>query len=146
VICRKLIGQPYTAPDPPPLVKAHVHPSLPFEVTSVDFTSALYVRSNGGECKVYICLFTCVVSRAVHLEIVTDLTTECFPLAFRRFSGRRSLPCLVISDNASTFLPVAEEMTALFSSPSLLARSGVEWKFIPKRAPGLGGSGKGSLA
>ena len=142
VICRKLAGQPYTAPDPPPLVKARVHPSLPFEVTGVDFTGALYVRSNGGECKVYICLFTCAVSRAVHLEIVTDLTTESFLLAFRRFSGRRSLPRLVLSDNASTFLSAAEELTALFSSPSLmntLARSGVEWKFIPKRAPWFGG-------
>ena len=56
---------------------------MPFEVTGIDFTGALYVRGNPGETKVYICLFTCAVSRAVHLEIVTDLTVECFLQAFR---------------------------------------------------------------
>ena len=140
--CRKLAGRPYTAPDPPPLVKARVQQSLSFEVTGIDFTGALYVRGNGGETKVYICLFTCAVSRAVHLEIVTDLTVECFLQAFRRFSARRSLPRLVLSDNASTFLSAAEELKSLFSSPSLtnaLAKTGVEWRFIPKRAPWFGG-------
>ena len=71
--CRKLAGQPYTASDPPPLMKVHIQQSLPFEVTGIDFTGALYVRDNRGESKVYICLFTCTVSRAVHLEVVTDL-------------------------------------------------------------------------
>jgi len=44
VVCRKLAGRPYTAPDPPPLVKARVQQSLPFEVTGADFTGALFVR------------------------------------------------------------------------------------------------------
>jgi len=142
VTCRRLAGRPYTAPDPPPLVAARVKQSMPFEVTGIDFTGALYVRGNDRETKVYICLFTCAVSRAVHLEIVTDLTVECFLQAFRRFSSRRSLPRLVLSDNGSTFLSAAEELKALFSSPSLthaLAKKGVEWKFIPKRAPWFGG-------
>jgi len=56
--CRKLAGRLYTAPDPPPLVKARVQQSMPFEVTGIDFTGALYVRGNPGETKVYICLFT----------------------------------------------------------------------------------------
>jgi len=65
----------------------------PFEVTGVDFTGALYVCSSDGEQKVYICLFTCAVSRAAHLEIVNDLILECFLQAFiRRFTSRRSLP------------------------------------------------------
>ena len=69
VTCRKLAGRPYTVPDPPPLVKARVQQSMPFEVTGVDFTGALFVRSE-VERKVYVCLFTCAVTRAVHLEIV----------------------------------------------------------------------------
>ena len=100
------------------------------------------MKGNPGETKVYICLFTCAVSRAVHLEIVTDLTVECFLQAFRRFSSRRSLPRLVLSDNGSKFLSAAEELKALFSSPlvtSTLAKTGVERKFIPKRAPWYGG-------
>ena len=74
VVCRKTTGKPYTIPDPPPLVKSRVSPTDPFAVTGVDFTSALYARTSEGECKVYICLFTCAVSRAIHLEIVSDLS------------------------------------------------------------------------
>ena len=114
----------------------------PFQVTGVDFTGALYVRTPNGECKVYICLFTCAVSRAIHLEIVTDLTVESFLYAFRRFAGRRSVPQLLLSDNGSTFLAAAEELKTLFQSVELseaLAQKGTEWRFIPKRAPWFGG-------
>ena len=140
--CKKTSGQPYMTPDPPPLVKSRVSQSGPCTVTGVDFTGALYIRTSEGERKVYLCLFTCAVCRAVHLEIVTDLTVECFLQAFRRFAGRRSLPKLLLSDNASTFLAAAEELKQLFSSDALLeslAHKGVEWKFIPKRAPWFGG-------
>jgi len=142
VVCKKSHGQPYTIPDPPPLVKSRVSHSDPFTITGVDFTGALFVRTAEGERKVYLCLFTCAVCRAVHLEIVTDLTAECFLQAFRRFAARRSLPKLLISDNGSTFLAAAEELTRLFSSDEIaesLAYKGVEWKFIPKRAPWFGG-------
>ena len=57
-------------------------------MTGVDFTEALYVREKGGESKAYIYLFTCAVTRAVHLEIITNLTVEEFLQAFRRFSNR----------------------------------------------------------
>ena len=92
---------------------------MPFEVTGIDFTGTLYVRGKEGESKVYIYLFTCAVSGAVHLEVVTDLTVECFLQAFRRFSSRRPLPRLVLSDNGSTFLSAAGELKTLFSSSLL---------------------------
>ena len=136
VTCRKLTGWPYTAPDSSPLVKAYVQQSMPFEVTGV-----LFVRGE-PECKVYICLFTCTVTRAVHLEMVTDLTVERFLQAFRCFSSRKSLPCLVLLGNGSNFLSAADELKALFSSTSLtsaLSKSGTEWRFIPKWAPWFGG-------
>ena len=142
VICQKAVGRPYQAPDPPPLIKARLQEMLPFEVTGVDFTGALYVRDSGREVKVYVCLFTCAVTRAVHLEIVTDLSTETFLQAFRRFSSRKSLPRTMISDNASTYLAAADELKELFTSPLLsdaLSRKGVQWQFIPKRAPWYGG-------
>lgn len=53
----------------------------PFTVTGADFTGALYVKER-EETKVYICLFTYAVTRAVHLEVVGDLTVETFLLAF----------------------------------------------------------------
>ena len=136
------MGKSYKAPDPPPLIKDRIQETEPFNVTGVDFTGALYVREKGGESKAYICLFTCAVTRAVHLEIVTDLTVEEFLQAFRRFSSRKSLPRLMISDNASTYLAAAKELNDLFHSPSLsnaLSKKGVTWRFIPKRAPWYGG-------
>ena len=98
---------------------------------------------NGDENKVYICLFTCAVSRALHLEIVTDLTVETFLQAFRRFSSHKSLPKILISDNASTYMAAAAELLKLFNSPLLtetLTRKGVVWKFIPKRSGGFRGA------
>ena len=60
------------------------------------------------------------VTRAVHLEVVTDLSTENFLQAFRRFSSRKFLPVIMISDNESTFLAAADELKELFTSKSLL--------------------------
>jgi len=136
------MGKPYGTPDLPPLPKVRVGEGRPFAVTGVDFTGALYVKEASGEQKVYICLFTCASTRAIHLEIVNDLSTESFMLAFRRFAGRRSLPCVMLSDNASTYLAAAEELKILFESVDIkeaLGRQGVDWQFIPKRAPWYGG-------
>ena len=69
--------------------------------------------------KVYVCLFTCAVTRAVHLELVTDLSVETFLLAVRRFSGRRSTPKTMISDNASTYMAAADQLKQLFNSTLL---------------------------
>ena len=95
VIRKRVLGRPYSVPDAPPLPKSQTLCSKPFSVTGVDFTGALFVRSSGGERgeqKVYICLFTCVNTRAIHLEVVTDLSEENFIQAFRRFVSRKSLP------------------------------------------------------
>ena len=138
VTCNKLSGRPYSPPDPPPLPKVHVEESKPFTVTGVDFTGALHVKDADGERKVYTCLFTCACTRAVHLEIVSDLSVETFLLAFRRFASCKSSPRQMISDNASTYLAVAEELQKLFESDTLkeaLAHQNVTWHFIPKESP-----------
>ena len=137
-ICKRHSGKPYPLPTPPPLPAMRMRDVAPFTVTGVDFTGALYVQMNGAERKVYICLFTCATTRALHLEIVADLSTETFLLAFRRFVSRKSLPRIIVSDNGSTYLSAAEELKELLSSRNLiesLNRQGVIWKFIPKRAP-----------
>lgn len=137
------MGKPYVAPESPPLPKVRVTESPPFTITGVDFTGALYVKgSTNEETKVYICLFTCAVTRAVHLEVVSDLTVDTFLLAFRRFVGRKSLPKQMISDNASTYLSAAEELRKMFESDTLkeaLESQNISWTFIPKRAPWYGG-------
>ena len=68
VICQKIVGKPYTAPDPPPLIKARARETDPFDVTGVDFTGALYIREKGRESKAYLCVFVylcCNKSRAL---------------------------------------------------------------------------------
>ena len=114
----------------------------PFSITGVDFTGALYVKQNSEEIKVYLCLFTCATTRAVHLEVVTYLSTGTFLLAFRRFDSRRSLPVVMMLHNASTYISPAEELTRLFTSEELstvLGRESTKWNFISKKVPWFGG-------
>lgn len=119
VTCHKIIGRPYAAPDPPPLPQLRTQDVHPFTFTGVDFTGALYVQQGKEEVKVYLCLFTCATTRAVHLEIVQDLTADTFLMAFRKFVGRRLLPKIMISDNGSTYLSAAEELHSLMESPTV---------------------------
>ena len=142
VTCRKVNGKPYKAPDPPPPPTIRLVDSHPFTVTGVDFAGALYVKTPTAQEKVYMCLFTSANTRAVHLEVVTDLTVPTFVAAFRRFASRKSLPKVVISDNASTYQSAAEELAQLLNSSELksqLGSRGIERKFVPKRAPWYGG-------
>ena len=141
-ICKRHGGRPYPLPDSPPLPEMRMRDVAPFTVTGIDFTGALYVQLNGVESKVYICLFTCATTRGVHLEIVTDLTTDTFLLDLRRLASRKSLPRIIVSDNGSTYLSATEELRELLSSRRLaesLGKRGIVWKFIPKRAPWHGG-------
>ena len=143
VICRKVNGKQYSTPDAPPLPKIRLQEAPPFTVTGVDYTGALLVRDGDGTLrKSYICLFTCATSRAVHLEVVPNLTEHSFIQAFRRFVSRKSLPRILVSDNATTFTAGSEEIRRLCSSEIVkeaLSTHGVEWQFIPKRAPWYGG-------
>ena len=142
VTCKRVCGKPYSTPDPPPLPKSRTQLAPPFTVTGVDFTGALYVRTKSGEEKAYICLFTCANTRAIHLEVVSDLSEESFLQAFRRFVSRRSLPEMMILDNASTYLSAASEIEQLVKSTTVqdtLRYRGTTWQFIPKRAPWYGG-------
>ena len=68
------------------------------------------MQEHNQESKVHICLFTCATSRAIHLEVVNDLTVDIFLLSFRRFVSRRSLPSIMVSNNASTYQSTAEEL------------------------------------
>ena len=142
VVCKRVMGKPYRSPIPAPLQASRITLTRPFSVCGVDFTGCLYVKAPRSENKVYVCLFTCAVTRAIHLELVKDLSVHSFLLAFRRFAGRRSLPEKMISDNATTFLAAASDIKQLLESPtvkSYMVNHRVDWLFIPKRAPWFGG-------
>ncbi|XP_037050902.1 uncharacterized protein LOC119084808 isoform X2 [Bradysia coprophila] len=95
----------------------------------------------------YIALFICFATKAVHLEVVSDQTTEAFLAAFDRFISRRGTPERCHSDNSKTFIG-AKNVLAVESEQSMLdynqvinhaADKGINWSFIPPRAPHFGG-------
>ena len=85
VTCRKSQGKAYRPPLAPPLPGFRVKQARPFSSTGVDFAGPLYVRDtvNSTSKKVWMCLYTCCVTRAVHLDIVPDMTTQAFIRCFK---------------------------------------------------------------
>ena len=101
-ICRRYEARPVHYPGPPNLPQERVTLTRPFEVTGVDYTGAMTITGEADvPKKVYICLFTCASTRAVHLEVAEDLSSETFLQLFRTFAARRSCPRIIISDNAT---------------------------------------------
>jgi len=68
---------------------------------------------------VYVLLFTCCSTRAIHLELATDMSAETFIRCLRRLTARRGVPETIVSDNAKTFKSVAEVLSKVFSYPSV---------------------------
>ena len=67
----------------------------------------------------HLTLYTCYSTRAVHLDLVRDMTTQTFLRSFRRFTARRGTPTRMISDNAKTFKSVAASITKILESPEV---------------------------
>ncbi|GBN43931.1 hypothetical protein AVEN_254610-1 [Araneus ventricosus] len=84
---------------------------------------------------------------AVHIEIVSDLTSEAFIATLKRFFGRRGKCAKLYSDNGKTFVGANQEIKGLLklvkepdeTLSGFLSAEGIEWKFIPPRAPSFGG-------
>ena len=146
VICKKLEGKPFRTPKTPHLPAARVGDAPPFAHTGIDFAGLLCTASNSDKktesSKVYVCLYTCASSRAVHLELVPGLSVPTFLQSFRRFVARRGLTVKLISDNAKTFKSSAGEVAKIARSSEVqtqLANKGVSWDFIVERPPWHGG-------
>ena len=93
----------------------------------------------------YIALFTCTTTRAIiHLELATNMSTNCFLLLLRRFCAKWSVPHLIIiSDNGTNFVASAKFIESMTNYPSIIEffqTNGIVWKFIAPRAPWKGGS------
>lgn len=123
----------------------------PFHITGVDYAGPIFVKDKKGRGSktnpAYICLFVCFAVKAVHIELVTDLTTECFLAAFRMFVSRRGKPLHMYSDNEKTFLGAKSELSTLGkfilashqSISERVANDSINWHFIPAYAPHMGG-------
>eukprot|EP00731_Ephydatia_muelleri_P022433 Em0015g16a len=111
-----------------------------FTFTGVDFAGPLYVK--GTTAKVWVCLYTCCVVRAVHLDLVPNLTTEAFLRSFRRFVACRGLPKKVVSDNGKTFKAAGRIIKDVMNSSEVqkyFSGNHVEWTYNLERAPWWGG-------
>ncbi|XP_017489493.1 PREDICTED: uncharacterized protein LOC108377740 [Rhagoletis zephyria] len=101
---------------------------------------------NAAPIKGYIAVFVCLATRAMHLEVVSDLTTDAFIAALKRFVSRRGLPSDMHSDNGTNFIGANRELMKSFKQMSksrdvgsYMATSFINWHLIPPGAPHFGG-------
>ncbi|GBM68075.1 hypothetical protein AVEN_66743-1 [Araneus ventricosus] len=103
LVCRKYSAKP-ARQQTGQLPQDRVVPCPPFTTVGTDFTGAITVKTTGGALqKMYIVLFTCAVTRAVHLEVVSNMSVKSFIMSLRRFLARRGCVKVFYSDNAKTF-------------------------------------------
>jgi len=117
----------------------------PFSNTGIDYFGPFYVTIHRRSHKRWVCLFTCLVTRAVHLELVHQMDADSFLMAFRRFVSRRGSPAVVYSDNGTNFVAGERELSEGIQrinhekTGAAMAKSNIEWHFSPPAAPHFGG-------
>ncbi|XP_039442932.1 uncharacterized protein LOC120423264 [Culex pipiens pallens] len=127
-------------------------PSRPFSVVGVDYAGPLYLKpihKRAAPAKAYICLFVCFATKAVHIELVGDLSTPAFLAALRRFIGRRGVPSHIHSDNGKNFEGAKNELARLYTMLThdaeqekiheFCTAEGITWHLTPPKAPHFGG-------
>jgi hypothetical protein len=147
VYCKKANGGPFRLPEFPQLPKVRVNASSAFSQVGIDHLGPLHFKQEGNPLKAWVLLITCLVTRAVHLEVVTSLSVIAFLNSLKRFLSRRGTPRFIISDNATTFLSAREVLTCTplndyqssVELTSYLAQHSIQWHTIVARAPFQGG-------
>lgn len=140
---------PYMSDLPP----SRFEQGRPFLMVGVDFAGPFLTkesnRRKSNKEKSYVCLFVCLSTRAVHLELVSQLTTDAFIACLDRFVSRRGLPIKILSDNGTNFLGASRYLKDVYdwlhrretqnNIKSHCQFLRVEWEFIPPSAPHFGG-------
>lgn len=130
------------------LPSARTRPNFPFHSTGTDFAGPFQISSKKGRgnriSKCYLCLFVCLSTRAVHLELVSDLTTSVFILCLRRFVSRRGKPYEIWCDNGTNFVGANNELGRVLRSSrdsviDYATDEGILFKFSPAYSPHFGG-------
>lgn len=120
-----------------------------FTNTGVDCAGPIDIRMSKGRgaksYKGYITLFICLSTKAIHIEVVSEMSTAAFLAAYRRFVSRRGTPANMYSDNGTNFVgasKIIKKTTMLHLSIEIineLSINGTQWHFIPASAPHFGG-------
>ncbi|XP_023223405.1 uncharacterized protein LOC111624721 [Centruroides sculpturatus] len=125
----------------------------PFSKVGIDYAGPFPIKVSHGRTtkhwKSYLALFICMATKAVHLEVVSDLTTAAFIAALRRFTSRRGKPTDIFSDNGTNFVGANNELRELLqflnkdsTKQEVISTScnqGINWHFIPPHSPHFGG-------
>ncbi|KAH7724126.1 Pao retrotransposon peptidase family protein-like protein [Aphelenchoides avenae] len=119
--CRREVLHPYASPPWPQLPTTRVTQARPFFCTGLDFFGPCQIRAphpDGGYelKKCYVAIFVCMTYRCVHLELCSDLSTEQFLHALRRFGSRREYPARILSDNGQSFLTARQVINQIRES------------------------------
>lgn len=133
-----------------PLPMERITPSRTFSVTGVDYAGPIHLKSsnrkNTSFIKSYVCLFVCFCTKAIHLELVSSLSTEAFLASLQRFVSRRGIPNIMYSDNAKNFVGAKNQLQKAFnkciqdeSVTNFLANKRIQWRFSPPSSPHHGG-------
>ncbi|XP_065197638.1 uncharacterized protein LOC135829160 [Sycon ciliatum] len=118
----------------------------PFTRTGLDYFGPLSVTVGRRHEKRYGALFTCLATRAVHVELAHDLSTDSTLMAIRRFISRRGCPLVIHSDNGTNFKGAAKELRQAIRElneariQDQLSHDGITWSFNPPAAPHMGGA------
>ncbi|XP_055713132.1 uncharacterized protein LOC129807708 [Phlebotomus papatasi] len=131
------------------LPSSRVTSTRPFLHTGIDLTGHIMIKRlprGAAQEKAYVAIFVCMTIKAVHLELLTSLSTNAFIAAFKRFVSRRGLPAHVYTDNGTNFVGSAKELKRLLKEHQTRKElsdfsSGlhVQWHFNPPGAPHQGG-------
>jgi hypothetical protein len=96
------------------LPEVRVKPSKPFTNTGVNYSGPFYVKQGGKRStaivKCYVALFVCLSTKAMHLKLVSELSTEAYTASLRRFIARRGLCTNIYSDNGTNFVGAEKEL------------------------------------
>lgn len=134
------------------LPKARLTPTRTFVHTGIDFAGPLQIRATTGRGRVqvtkgYIAIFICFTSRAIHLELVSNMTTEAFIASLKRFSSRRGIPAVIHCDNGTNFVGSEKELRRAMHKFINLYDKGIidfateheiEFQFNPPSGPHFG--------
>ena len=128
------------------LPTARVTAAPPFTFTGVDYFGPFVVKNGRREIKLYGVLFTCLASRAVHLEVASSLESDTFILALRRFITRRGPVREMRSDNGTNFVGAERELREAIQEMKhneireKMQKESIDWIFNPPTASHMGGS------
>jgi len=100
------------------LPQSKIAPASPFQVVGVDYAGSFLCKSGNLRkatiTKAYVAVFVCFATKDTHLDVVSDLTSEAFTAAFRRFFSQRGYPKTVCSDNGTNFVGACRDMKEFY--------------------------------